>query len=64
NTEFAKLFKALKCVSAINFDGGGSTTMWVNGEPDNGIISHPTDNKKYDHLGERKVANAILIMRR
>lgn len=64
NTEFAKLFKALKCVSALNFDGGGSTTMWVNGEPDNGVISHPTDNKKYDHLGERKVANAILIMRR
>jgi exopolysaccharide biosynthesis protein len=60
--EFAKLFKALKCVSAINLDGGGSTTMWVKGEPENGVISHPTDNKKYDHLGERKVANAILIM--
>lgn len=62
--EFAKLFKALKCVSALNFDGGGSTTMWVSGEPENGVVSHPTDNKKYDHLGERKVANAILIMRR
>ena len=60
--EFAKLFKALKCVSALNFDGGGSTTMWVSGDPDNGVVSHPTDNKKYDHLGERKVANAILIM--
>ena len=62
--EFAQLFKALKCVSALNFDGGGSTTMWVNGEPENGVVSHPTDNKKYDHFGERKVANAILIMRR
>lgn len=62
--EFAQLFKALKCVSALNFDGGGSTTMWVSGEPENGVISHPTDNKKYDHFGERKVANAILIMRR
>ncbi len=62
--EFAKLFKALKCVSALNFDGGGSTTMWVSGEPQNGVVSHPTDNKKYDHFGERKVANAILIMRR
>ena len=62
--EFAKLFKALKCVSALNFDGGGSTTMWVSGEPENGVVSHPTDNKKYDHLGERKVANAILIMRK
>jgi exopolysaccharide biosynthesis protein len=62
--EFAQLFKALKCVSALNFDGGGSTTMWVSGEPENGVVSHPTDNKKYDHLGERKVANAILIMRK
>ena len=62
--EFAKFFKALKCVSALNFDGGGSTTMWVNGKPENGVVSHPTDNKKYDHFGERKVANAILIMRR
>jgi exopolysaccharide biosynthesis protein len=62
--EFAKLFKALKCVSALNFDGGGSTTMWVSGEPENGVVSHPTDNKKYDHFGERKVANAILILRR
>ncbi|MBS1923683.1 MAG: phosphodiester glycosidase family protein [Bacteroidetes bacterium] len=64
NTEFAKLFKTLKCVNAINLDGGGSTTMWVNGEPDSGVISHPTDNKKYDHFGERKVANAILILKR
>ncbi len=62
--EFAKLFKVLKCVSALNFDGGGSTTMWVKGEPENGVVSHPTDNKKYDHFGERKVANAILIIRR
>ncbi|HEY5391432.1 MAG TPA: phosphodiester glycosidase family protein [Hanamia sp.] len=62
--EFAKLFKALKCKSAMNFDGGGSTTMWIRGEPENGVVSHPTDNKKYDHFGERKVANAILIIRR
>jgi exopolysaccharide biosynthesis protein len=62
--EFAKLFKALKCVSALNFDGGGSTTLWVRGGPENGVVNYPTDNKKYDHYGERKVANAILIMRR
>lgn len=62
--EFAKFFKALKCVSALNLDGGGSTTMWVSGEPENGVISHPTDNKKYDHYGERKVANAIIIKKR
>ena len=59
--EFAKIFKALKCISALNFDGGGSTTMWINGAADSGVISHPTDNKIFDHEGERKVANAILI---
>lgn len=63
-SELAKLFKALKCKSAINFDGGGSTTMWEKGGQGNGVVSHPTDNKKYDHFGERKVANAILIIRR
>lgn len=62
--EFAALFKALKSVSALNVDGGGSTTMWVSSEPENGIVNHPTDNKKYDHFGERKIANAVLIMRR
>lgn len=61
--EFAKIFKALRCTSALNFDGGGSTTMWINGAPDNGVISHPTDNKTFDHKGERKVADAILLMR-
>mgnify|MGYP001545762609 CR=1 FL=1 len=61
--EFARIFKALKCTSALNFDGGGSTTLWINDEPDNGVVSHPTDNKIFDHEGERKVANAILIMK-
>jgi exopolysaccharide biosynthesis protein len=59
--EFAQLFKSLGCTQAFNLDGGGSSTMWVKGQPDNGIVNHPTDNKKFDHFGERKVANALLI---
>jgi exopolysaccharide biosynthesis protein len=59
--EFAKLFKFLKCTVAFNLDGGGSSTMWIKGKPDNGIVNHPSDNKKFDHFGERKVANALLI---
>jgi hypothetical protein len=35
--------------------------MWIKGQPDNGIVNHPTDNKKFDHYGERKVANALII---
>jgi exopolysaccharide biosynthesis protein len=59
--EFAQLLKSLGCISAFNLDGGGSSTMWVAGQPDHGIVNHPTDNKKFDHYGERKVANALVI---
>jgi len=44
----------LRCIDAINLDGGGSTTLWIKGE---GIINNPSDL-----LGERPVSNAILIM--
>ncbi len=47
--------------AAMNIDGGGSTTMWVKGEPFNGIVNYPTDNKKFDHYGQRKIETALLI---
>lgn len=51
----------LKCKDAINFDGGGSTTMWLANEPENGVVNMPSDNKLFDRYGERRVANVILI---
>ena len=62
--ELAKLMKWLGCKSAINFDGGGSTTLWVAGMPDGGVINYPTDNKKWDHEGQRKVANVVLVKKK
>jgi exopolysaccharide biosynthesis protein len=59
--ELTRLMRWLGCTSAINFDGGGSTTLWVNGMEGNGVINYPTDNKKWDHEGQRKVANVILV---
>jgi outer membrane protein assembly factor BamB/exopolysaccharide biosynthesis protein/Icc-related predicted phosphoesterase len=53
------LSKALECADAMNFDGGGSSAMYVNGEGDNGIVNYPSDNKLFDHYGERRVANVI-----
>jgi len=47
--------------AAMNIDGGGSTMMWVKGELPNGIVNYPTDNKKFDHYGQRMVETAILI---
>ena len=62
--ELTKLMHWLGCESAINFDGGGSTTLWVKGFPENGVVNYPADNKKWDHEGERKVANVILVKKR
>ena len=62
--ELTKLTKWLKSDDAINLDGGGSTTLWINGYEGNGIVNYPTDNKKWDHDGERKVANVVLLMKK
>jgi len=62
--ELTKIMTWLGCKSAINFDGGGSTTLWISGFPDGGVINYPTDNKKWDHEGQRKVANVVLIKKK
>lgn len=59
--ELAKVMRWLGCVSAINLDGGGSTTLWA---ADTGVVNHPSDNKKWDHDGERKVANVVLLKKK
>lgn len=59
--EFSIILKDLGCKDAINLDGGGSTTMYIKGKPDAGVVNMPSDNKLFDHQGERKVANALLI---
>ena len=62
--ELTKLTRWLKSEDAINLDGGGSTALWVEGYGDNGIVNYPSDNKKWDHEGERKVANVVLLKRK
>ncbi|MDR2653152.1 MAG: phosphodiester glycosidase family protein [Prevotellaceae bacterium] len=59
--ELYVLSKALECNDAMNFDGGGSSAMYINGEGDNGIVNYPSDNGLFDHYGERKVANVIYV---
>jgi exopolysaccharide biosynthesis protein len=60
--ELQKTLRWLGCTYAINLDGGGSTTMYIKGQPANGVANYPTDNKKFDHEGEREVANALLLL--
>jgi len=59
--ELASIIKWLKARDGINMDGGGSTTMYISNQPDNGVVNYPTDNKKWDHFGERKVANVVIV---
>ena len=59
--ELAHLIRILGGEDALNLDGGGSTTLWLEGAPDNGVLNCPSDNGKFDHLGERKIPNIIYV---
>jgi len=50
--ELSKFMKDLGCYEALNFDGGGSTTM---------VIRDSTVNKPTDLTGERKVFNSLFL---
>jgi exopolysaccharide biosynthesis protein len=50
--------------SALNLDGGGSSTLWVGGFPFNGIVNYPTDNKRRDHYGQRRIKTALVVVTR
>ena len=48
---------------ALNMDGGGSSTMYLKGygAPGTDVLNYPTDNKRYDHYGQRRICTHILI---
>ena len=48
----AKKMFDLGCINAFNLDGGGSTTLWYNGE----VINKPSDE-----TGERKIPSVMYI---
>jgi MYXO-CTERM domain-containing protein len=50
--ELATLMEGLGAHDALNFDGGGSTTMWIKGK---GVVNHPSDG------AQRVVANHLAI---
>lgn len=59
--ELQTLMKELGCINAINLDGGGSSTLFINGRTENGVVNYPSDNKTFDHYGERKVGSILLF---
>ncbi len=56
--ELTTILQDLNCRYAINLDGGGSTTMWIQQK---GIVNKPSDNRTFDGEGERPVANALAV---
>ena len=51
--ELADMMRQLGAWQAMNFDGGGSTTMVIDGK----VVNHPSDKD-----GERTVGNALLVV--
>lgn len=59
--ELAHLIRVLGGVDALNLDGGGSTTLWIEQASDNGVLNCPSDNGRFDHWGERSIPNIIYV---
>jgi exopolysaccharide biosynthesis protein len=50
--ELASLLSGLGCTHALNLDGGGSSTLWLDGY----IMNSPSDGR------ERRVANSLIVV--
>ena len=57
-SELQVLCESLGLYEAINLDGGGSSTLWTLPA---GVISHPSDNRQFDNVGQRIIPNALLV---
>jgi exopolysaccharide biosynthesis protein len=53
--DLAKLLLELGATDAMNLDGGGSSTMFLDGR----VVNKPSDKE-----GERRVSDAILVFPR
>ena len=61
-TELQQILHWLGCHDALNLDGGGSTTMYLNLGEYQGVVNCPSDNGRFDHSGERGVSNAVIVL--
>jgi hypothetical protein len=59
--DLADFMVSLGCDRGLNYDGGGSTTMWIWPWVASGAVSYPSDNTRADHMGERAVSNGWMI---
>lgn len=59
--ELRQVMQWLGCRDAINLDGGGSTTMWLAGQGENGVVNYPSDGKNWVRTVERPVSNVLIL---
>lgn len=52
--ELAQMMAEAGCEEAYNLDGGGSSTLWFNGQ----VINNPTSGKR---IGEREVSDIVYV---
>lgn len=62
-TELTLVMRWLGCCEAANLDGGGSSCMYIKGLGEDGVVNHPSDNGRFDAQGQRRVANAIVVVK-
>lgn len=56
--ELLAIARWMGLISALNLDGGGSSSLWTAAE---GTVNYPCDNKQFDHQGLRRIPNAIVV---
>ena len=61
--ELQQILRWLGCRDALNLDGGGSTTLFLNIGDYQGVANCPSDNGRFDHEGERGVSNAVMVIK-
>lgn len=52
-------------VTAANMDGGGSSTLCIQGlgDPQTHVVNYPTGNQRYDHAGERGLVSFFYLVK-
>ncbi|NRA67917.1 MAG: phosphodiester glycosidase family protein [Pseudobacteriovorax sp.] len=63
-SQLAQYVTDLGLESALNLDGGGSTTLWIRGKPNDGIINYPSGggtNENSSRPGIRPVRSGIFV---
>lgn len=61
--ELQQILRWLGCRDALNLDGGGSTTLFLNIGDYQDVVNYPSDNGRFDHEGERGVSNTVLVIK-